>query len=238
MADVTLRGSADRFPPGTSVGAYPASNWLAHLRPPSGAVVGAAAATAVVASDGSLAFSGLTEGERYYAHASVSGQDRYVAFRVTTVADGTVDQRLGALETGVGCRVYRAGNLSAPSGAITVVPLTTAEYIDDAASYAVESGKIRVKRSGLYDLAYGMNFVGGTSGARNVQVTRNGDTAAEMIRESGAVGTNARPGGAGAIRLAAGDLIGLTVYVDGGTAVTCEGTYVKDIGIDLIRIGA
>ncbi len=82
MADATLKIS-DRFPVGTSVKAYPAAQVGETLRPgpkrelPGGAV---AAATATVAADGSLTFSGLTAGVPYVAAAQVSGEWRYVQF--------------------------------------------------------------------------------------------------------------------------------------------------------------
>ena len=68
-----------RFPEGTSVGAYPASNWPAQVLSPSGAPLGAATDTQSVAS-GSLAFTGLVSGTRYFAAADVNGIWRYVAF--------------------------------------------------------------------------------------------------------------------------------------------------------------
>jgi hypothetical protein len=79
---VVLRPSS-AFPPGTSVAAYPESNWAHHLRPPSGAPVGSATETDTVAADGTLTFADLTETPptRYYAYAEVSsGVHRYVGF--------------------------------------------------------------------------------------------------------------------------------------------------------------
>lgn len=139
--------------------------------------------------------------------------------------------------TPVGIRAYRTANMSAASGALTNVPLQTTEYNDSSATYTLTAGgKIRVLFTGLYVLSFSMNFVGGTSGSRNVQATRNGSAAENMMREGGLTATAARPSGSGIIRVTANDEIGLTVYVDGGTAVTIECTYVKDVGLDLARI--
>lgn len=91
MASVTLT-AADRFPAGTSVSAYLASNWLQSQLPPTGAPQGAAAATASVAADGSLTFTGLADDARYYAYAQVGGQDRYVKF--STLRKGIVTNRV------------------------------------------------------------------------------------------------------------------------------------------------
>lgn len=108
MAAFTFSSVADVFPPATTVGAYPESNWPPHQRPPSGPAVGAATDTSPVASDGSLTFDGLADGASYYAGADVSGTWRYRRFTVSpastgggggggavTVADGA-DVALGA----------------------------------------------------------------------------------------------------------------------------------------------
>lgn len=67
-----------RFPAGTTVGAYVATEG----QPPSGAPASAAVTTAVVSASNVLAFTGLTAGVKYWAYASVSSEDRYVSFLV------------------------------------------------------------------------------------------------------------------------------------------------------------
>lgn len=79
MATHVLR-SSDTFPVGTTVGAYPKSNWSQGALPPSGIAPGSATTTAVVQSDGTATFTGLTEDVDYFAGASVSGTWRYVRF--------------------------------------------------------------------------------------------------------------------------------------------------------------
>jgi hypothetical protein len=80
VSSFTLRSPA--FPSGTSVGAYRATNWPAHLVPPRGAPQGSPDGSAAVASDGSLTLSGLAIGVDYYAYALVGGEHRYVKFRI------------------------------------------------------------------------------------------------------------------------------------------------------------
>jgi hypothetical protein len=74
MADVTLEVS-DRFPVGTSVKAYLARGALLG-NAPSGAVL----ATEVVASDGTLEFTGLDAEQEFVAYALVAASHRYVHF--------------------------------------------------------------------------------------------------------------------------------------------------------------
>lgn len=65
---------------GTSVGAYLRTQWRREI---GGAPEGAAVASATVASDGSLAFSGLAADSDYVAY--VGSPDRYVRFRTSRI---------------------------------------------------------------------------------------------------------------------------------------------------------
>lgn len=77
MASVALIPS-ENLPVGATVAAYPASNWLAHQLPPSGAPVGSSTTSGTMGATG-VTLSGLTEGVRYFVHAEVStGVHRYV----------------------------------------------------------------------------------------------------------------------------------------------------------------
>lgn len=68
----------DRYPAGTSVGAYVLA---AGATAPSGvAPSGSPAATAVVAADGTLTFPGLLDNQRYFAYALIGSEHRYVLF--------------------------------------------------------------------------------------------------------------------------------------------------------------
>lgn len=105
MASYTLTAGG-RFPVGTSVKAYPLSNWPAHLRPPSGAPVGSEDETAVVGSSGSAAFSALDADTRYVAYAEVASQHRYTAFATP------------AAEEAKGLDPTRAGFWGTPGGVL------------------------------------------------------------------------------------------------------------------------
>lgn len=71
----------DRFPEGTTVGAYNASAWQPDSPPSGGAVkTGTMGPTRLV-------FSGLTEGGRYVAYALVNGEHRYIQFKASRRSD-------------------------------------------------------------------------------------------------------------------------------------------------------
>ena len=78
MASFTLT-RPDKYPTGTTVSAYLASNWPPTKQPPSGDPQGSSV-TSAVATDSGVTFTGLADNTRYYAHADVSGDDRYVGF--------------------------------------------------------------------------------------------------------------------------------------------------------------
>jgi hypothetical protein len=70
------------FPEGTTVGAYPMTNWAVNAESPSGEPPGAAADTQSMAGGG-LTFTGLGGGE-YWAAAEVGEEWRYVRFSTQT----------------------------------------------------------------------------------------------------------------------------------------------------------
>lgn len=92
MASITLNSVADRFPVGQSVSAYRAVAWTGN------APAGSPAATATVASSGSVTFSGLDENEGYVAYALVSGAKRFISFR--TVLEDLVSAGLPDADPG------------------------------------------------------------------------------------------------------------------------------------------
>lgn len=96
----------DLFPAGTNVSAYPESNWNPSQRPPSGAPAGAAAQTVAADASGHVTFTTLTKGATYFAHASVGGVHRYVAFVYESdispnqdLAQRSLDQDINGLYT-------------------------------------------------------------------------------------------------------------------------------------------
>lgn len=90
--DFTL--TANVFPNGTLVKAYPKSNWTTPGMP-SGAPVGTAASEQTRSSD-ELTFSGLTGGDEYWAVASVGGRYRYVGFTAGADEAQAADQLQGS----------------------------------------------------------------------------------------------------------------------------------------------
>lgn len=83
MASRTLTGVVATFPEGTTVGAFPSVGAGTLDRAPAGSPV----ATAVV-TNGNLVFSGMTEGQRYAAHAVVGGRSRFITFVVHPASPG------------------------------------------------------------------------------------------------------------------------------------------------------
>lgn len=86
---VTVKRS-DCYPVGTSVGIYPAAAKRYGSSP-----VGTVVATETVASDGSLAFTGLTGETPYVLYASVDGEHRYLSVNPSDFPEiGTLKERL------------------------------------------------------------------------------------------------------------------------------------------------
>lgn len=88
MASVTLTQIADKYPVGTTVGAYLLSGWVGK-RPPAGTFSGGAAVTtAAVSSAGSLAFTGLADDTEYFTYAtSQSASPIYYRFNSAPVTE-------------------------------------------------------------------------------------------------------------------------------------------------------
>lgn len=100
MADFTFASVADRFPVGTTVSARKRSNWLSSQQDSPTGTPGSADTTAVVASDGSLTFTGLVADTRYIAHATVGSAERYVQFGTWPLeGEPAQNERLDAVET-------------------------------------------------------------------------------------------------------------------------------------------
>lgn len=78
MATFTLTAQ-DKYPNGTSVGAYPLSQWPNNEVNTSAAPPGSATNSQTM-TNGTLTFTGLTEGTRYAAYALVGSQHRYTSF--------------------------------------------------------------------------------------------------------------------------------------------------------------
>lgn len=91
MANVVVNRS-DRYPVGTSVGAYPESARQFGSKPS-----GSATETQTVASDGSLTFTTLAAEGEYQLYAEVAGAHRYVRLANDSYTEpGTLQERLAA----------------------------------------------------------------------------------------------------------------------------------------------
>lgn len=89
MAGFTLTAQ-QTFPNSTSVGAFPVSNWPAHVDPTQteAAPIGSATNSQTMTS-GTLTFTGLTAGVDYVAYAQVGGVHRYIRFTAGADTAGT-----------------------------------------------------------------------------------------------------------------------------------------------------
>lgn len=182
MASFNLTAS-DRFPVGTSVGAYPESNWQAFALPPSGPPPGAATETQVVGSSGAASFVALADGVRYQAYASVSGQDRYVAFRTPAAASGeTIAVSAAALPLPTGAAKdstltdgsQRVGGVVATSGPADSVTTGTITATGQAVTAPVVSGM------GSWFMSYYGTYATGPS--LTMEVSFDGGTTFASIR--------------------------------------------------------
>lgn len=118
MATVVLHPT-DRFPAGTSVSAY---TLAAGADPPSGVAPSASSvATATVATDGSLTFTGLTAEAHFYAYAQVSSEHRYVKFSTmdSTVPSASEQRRLVGITGTPAVAVERTFTETATAGVYT-----------------------------------------------------------------------------------------------------------------------
>lgn len=75
--DLTIT-EVDRFPPGTTIGAYPQAAWQQANLPPAGAPPGAATATGIM-GDGSVTLTDLAANTRYFIGGQVGGVWRYIS---------------------------------------------------------------------------------------------------------------------------------------------------------------
>lgn len=123
MAAHTIKRE-DVFPVGTSVSAYPLSNWPQSQRPPSGAPVGSPAATGTVQADGTVAFSGLAADTDYVAYAA--SPDRYVRFH--TPKDSGATKRVTLPVGSDGVNTNTAASKEYNGRALVLLPVTTSRW--------------------------------------------------------------------------------------------------------------
>jgi hypothetical protein len=150
MATTATLYPSPQLPPGTSVGAYKASGWPQAQLPPAGAPVPSADTTATVGTDGSLAFTGLTDSTDYYAGASVGGVWRYVAFNTYAASrEGeqhvTVDA-IAAGSTTVGSVNQGTSPWLVSENAATIPTATTMQNAADRERERDHARCVRVRR--------------------------------------------------------------------------------------------
>lgn len=132
MATFTLT-NIDRFPEGTSVAAYPLSNWPNGIVDQGAAPVGSATDTQTMTS-GTLTFTGLTTNTNYVAYAAPGGNKHYVYFTPgQDISSQTAIIRQG--QSNVVTATELADN-AVDSGAIAANAVTTAKINDSAVTTA------------------------------------------------------------------------------------------------------
>lgn len=141
MANFNLQGPP-QFPVGTSVAAYPVSNWNgAEI---TGTPVGSATDTKTVSATGVAAFTGLAANTRYVAYAQVSSQDRYVRFSTSVDADSGDGQGEDAahdtVSVGTSATLLRAANSGRSSLLLKNTHATNILYLGDTSSVSTGNG--------------------------------------------------------------------------------------------------
>jgi hypothetical protein len=148
---------ADRFPVGTTVAAYPASNWAPTKRPPSGAPEGSSTASAAVQANGTVTITGLADATDYYLYASVSSEHRYIGVRTPDAAAPVVD-------TAAEVAFTPAGTIAA-----TNVQAAIEEAVAEAGGGAVDGG-VGGGSPGMWALPTPFGQVAGGFAAANTMV--------------------------------------------------------------------
>jgi len=176
--DFTL--TANVFPNGTLVKAYPKSNWPTP-GVPSGTPVGAASSEQTRASD-ELTFTGLVTGDEYWAVASVGGAYRYVGFTAGgNTSSGSVESQVEVINLGSD---WSDGDLL--GARLTLPPAAHKRDIRDGTAAApvklgVTESISRVDATTRAELnAMGPTGTDGPDGASAVRIAIKGTAASEV----------------------------------------------------------
>src|SRR2546421_9717020 len=81
-SSLSLTNLLDKYPSGTTIGAYKQSNWATYQFPPSGAPVGSSDATGSVSASGAVTLTGLTDDTDFFLVQPSGGT--YVYTRAST----------------------------------------------------------------------------------------------------------------------------------------------------------
>lgn len=139
-------------------------------------------------------------------------------------------------------RCYRSGGPQGITDATdTVIDLTATEYNDDPAGFtvALAANTITVVRAGLYFCSWEVGFTGGSPGERVTSLLVDGGSARQCGSPAAATGEALliRTSGSAILRLNAGQVLSLGVYVSGGTGASVRGTQVFDTGLTIAHLG-
>src|SRR2546421_9911447 len=96
-SSLSLTNLLDKYPSGTTIGAYKQSNWATYQFPPSGAPVGSSDATGSVSASGAVTLTGLTDDTDYFI--TDSSGTKYVSSS-TRVSHSGFEEALGGDFTG------------------------------------------------------------------------------------------------------------------------------------------
>lgn len=153
----------DRFPTGSTVAVYLASNWPVTKQPPTGDPQGSSITSATATATG-VTFTGLASATAYYAHTDVSGDDRYVGFTTATAQEGAgIELGFAAITASFVAAASAAEDV--PGLSITVTEGTRPYYLK-AETYALSNNT--AARNSFIVITDAANTVLGTGGIYTV----------------------------------------------------------------------
>lgn len=175
-----------KFPEGTVVGAYPASQWRDQEATPSGAPPGAATASATV-TNGVAAFVGLATGVRYWAGASVSGTWQYTEFIAGADTDAhadvvhTSDLAAAVAAYGTSGRELGYAQITANATSVTTDPTgTDVVGLSVAVTIGIRPVVVKFGCGGIFNTSTGQSLVSIYEGATRLAYGFNGSGVANV----------------------------------------------------------
>lgn len=135
------------------------------------------------------------------------------------------------------CRVWSYRPPEAANNAVPQLPLNSIDTNDDGAIFAPDlaAGTLTVRVPGLYQLAARVWFLPASLGSRSAILRVNGNGVDEFSMPSD---REMRVGPSLVMRLAAGDVLSLAVYVTTATTVPIGGASAKDTWLAATYLGA
>lgn len=163
MASRTLTFPGDLFPEGTSLGAYPATDWGAHYPSGDPAVYSTAVDTQTV-TDGAATFTGLSNGTDYYACGDAGTDDyRYQLFSVPAAIASMA-------------RVYHSTTQAATNGAPLILAFDSESYDTDEmhSPSPADNSRLTIRTAGVYLLTAQVDFASNATGVRAAYIVVGG----------------------------------------------------------------